>query len=278
MPPPSVCFNSDVVCGRLPRPPEARSCSGALAVNLLSTSHPPPSLVDFQDFGPPPQGSVAPKLEPKLEPGSATDARKQKWHEADQDENSFLFCPQSNTLLQPPDFDAISTSSGRSSRTAGDTSNKTGSSALSSLPAVTMLPCDGATGPISAYASVSIGACGCPYLVTDHEVLDAHAVHKGVSDTDAAAISRDDLQAIFALCDIFDDAPACSCLQAQQTICTLRQVSGTIRCHAEVFAQCVTQRLGEAKFQTTAAPYWYIWSTRFGRHHCRCHRLPACTP
>ena len=64
MPPPSVSLKTEVVCGRLPRPPEARPSCGALAVNLLSTSHPPPSQVDFQDFGPPPQGSVAPKLEP----------------------------------------------------------------------------------------------------------------------------------------------------------------------------------------------------------------------
>ena len=59
MSPPDGSLKAEEVCGRLPRPPEARSSCDAQAASLPSSSHLPPSHVDIQDNGLPPQESVA---------------------------------------------------------------------------------------------------------------------------------------------------------------------------------------------------------------------------
>ena len=57
MSPPDVSLLAEEVCGRLPRPPEARTSCDAQAASLPSSSHLPPSHVGTQDNGPTPHAA-----------------------------------------------------------------------------------------------------------------------------------------------------------------------------------------------------------------------------
>ena len=160
------------------------------------------------------------------------------------DEDSYLFSPQSTSILRSPDRDSRSTRSGDTRDNSGTDIDSACSPSRCDSPPSWKLP----LALPGTSKSVFISATGCPDVVTDiDQPEDSVHDHTCEQPADPSILSLDDLLAMFDVCSFTqgDCSTACNGTIAQQRICALRQVGATISSHAPLFEHCIAQKFGD---------------------------------